>query len=81
MNLLGKTKIDDSNVAVVVDHEILWLQISVAVATFVKIAEALDDAGDVESSNGIVEWSLVVKNAPEIATQVSIEKKINILLI
>ena len=81
MNFLGETKIDDSNVAIVVDHEVLWLQITVAVAPLVQIAETLDDAGDVEARNGVVEWTLVVKNAPQITAQVSVKEKVDVLLI
>ena len=81
MNFLGETKIDDSNVAIVVDHEVFWLQITVAVAPLVKIAETLDDTGDVEARNRVVEWTLVVENAPQITAQVSIKEKVDVLLI
>ena len=81
MNFLGETKIDDSNVAIVVDHEVLRLQITVAVAPFVKIAETLDDTGDVEARNGVVEWTLIVEYAPKITAQVSVKEKVDVLLI
>lgn len=81
LNFLGETKIDDSNVAIVVDHEVLWLQITVAVAPFVKIAETLDDTGDVEARNGVIEWTLIVEYAPKITAQVSVKEKVDVLLI
>ena len=81
LNFLGETKIDDSNVAIVIDHEVFWLQITVAVAPLVQIAETLDDTGDVKARNGVVEWTLVVEHAPEITAQVSIQEKVDVLLI
>jgi hypothetical protein len=80
-NLLGETKINESNVAVSIDHKILWFKISVAEVAGVEVFKRGDNTGGVESTNGVVEGASLVEESPEIATKVRISKDVDVLVI
>lgn len=80
-NFLGETKIDESDIAVSINHQIFWFKISVAVVASVEVFERGDNTGGVESTNGVIEWASLVEESPEIATKVGIGKDVDVLVI
>ena len=90
-NLLRETEIDDFDVTFAVDHQVLWFKISVNILSkykfsslislivflpFVKIRESFKNAANIETSICIAEWSFRMKQAPQIAAEISICKKV-----
>lgn len=65
-NLFGEAQINQTNVSVVVDHQIFRFQITVAVVTLVKVVESFDNTGNVESTSSVIEWTLDVQCAPQV---------------
>ena len=76
-NLFSKAKINKTNVAIVVYHQVFWFQITIAVMTFVEVVKGLDNTGDVETGNRVIEWAFSVKCSPQITTQIGISQQEN----
>ena len=76
-HFLRKTKIDKTNVAFFIDHEVLRLQIPVTIIPRVHVLEGVDNTSSVESGDGVFEGTLVAKCSPEIAAEVSVGQNVD----
>ena len=78
---LGETQVNHANIAIVVDHQVLGLQIAVAIVPLVEVVEGFDHAGNVEARHRVVERTPRVQSSPQIATKVRVRKQIDKLLV
>ena len=76
-NLLRKAKIDKSDVALLIDHEILGLQVSVAVVSRMQVLEGLDNTSGVKSRNRVLEGSFIAECSPKITAKVGISEDVD----
>lgn len=78
-DFFSESKIDESNVALSIDHKIFWFKISVAEVAIVEVLKGGDDTSGVESTNGVVEGASLMKKTPKITTEVSIGEDVDVL--
>ena len=62
----GKSKVNQANVSIIVDHKIFRLQVSVAIVALVQVSECFNNTRYVESTNCIIERAVHVQCAPQI---------------
>ena len=75
-DLLGKTKIDKSDITVIVDHKIFWLQIAIGDALLMQVNECSGHARGVEMRCLVVKACRGAQEHKELAAQANVEQQL-----
>ena len=75
---LGEAKVDELDVALLVEQEVLGLEVAVgnAVLKLVQVLEHEDDLGGVEAGHGLVEAAVLAQVAEELAAGHVVEQQV-----